>query len=136
MKDPETILLIDDEASQRKFMRRILREAGYHVLEGADYNEARAMHHHYRGIVDLLVTDVSLPGRNGYELARTLVDADPGLKVIFISGPAGAEMCSFYGMSPTDAHFLEKPFAATDFLERVRRVLNGGEAHSHGRAGA
>jgi len=122
----KTIILIDDESSQRRFMRHVLEDAGYNVLEGADYEEALVIHRQYRGKIDVLLTDISLPGQNGYVLARTLLDTDPGLNVIFISGLAGAETCRYYGMATTDVHFLEKPFNAADLLRRVRRVLEVG----------
>ena len=86
----KTILVIDDEASQRKFISRVLEDAGYSVLEGANYHEALLIHGQYRGKIDVLVTDISLPGDNGYRLARALLDIDPGLSAIFISGLAGA----------------------------------------------
>jgi DNA-binding response OmpR family regulator len=122
----KTILLIDDEASQRKFMSRVLEDAGYKVLEGADYDEALMIHNQYRGKIDVVLTDISLPGRNGYELVKALLDVDPVINAIFISGLAGAEVCRFHGMATTDVHFLEKPFHAADLLRRVRSVLEFG----------
>jgi two-component system cell cycle sensor histidine kinase/response regulator CckA len=122
----KTILLIDDEDSQRMFMRRVLQDAGYNVLEGADYDQALVIHSQYRGKIDVVLTDISLPGQNGYALVKTLLDTDPGVNAIFISGPAGAEACRFHGMATTDVHFLEKPFQAAELLRRVRRVLESG----------
>jgi DNA-binding response OmpR family regulator len=122
----KTILLIDDEASQRRFIRRVLEDAGYNVLEGADYDEALVIHNQYQGKIDVVLTDISLPGRNGYELVKALLVADPGIRAIFISGLAGAEVCRFHGMAISDVHFLEKPFNAASLLERVRRVLQAG----------
>jgi len=122
----KTILLIDDEAPQRAFMHRVLEDAGYNVLEGADHDEAVVIHRQHLGKIDVLVTDISLPGGNGYVLARALLDAQPGLNVIFISGLAGAETCRYYGMATTDMHFLEKPFKAADLLRRVRQVMQSG----------
>jgi two-component system cell cycle sensor histidine kinase/response regulator CckA len=122
----KTILLIDDETSQRVFMRRVLEDAGYNVLEGADYDEALVMHDQHRGKIDVLLTDISLPSRNGYELARALIQMDPGLNALFVSGPAGAEACRYHGMATTDVHFLEKPFKAADLLRRIRGVLETG----------
>jgi DNA-binding NtrC family response regulator len=122
----KTILLIDDEASQRRFMRRILEDAGYTVLEGADHDEALTIHSQYRGKIDVVLTDISLPGRNGYALVKALLDIDPSINAIFISGPAGAEVCRYHGMATTDVHFLEKPFQAADLLRRVRSVLEFG----------
>jgi DNA-binding NtrC family response regulator len=122
----KTILVIDDEPSQRAFMRRVLEDAGYIVLEGVDYDEALMIHRQYRGRIDIVLTDISLPGRNGYVLVKALLDIEPGLNAIFISGPAGAETCRFHGMATTDLHFLEKPFNASDLLRRVRQVLEFG----------
>jgi DNA-binding NtrC family response regulator len=122
----KTILAIDDEPSQRRFIRRVLEDAGYIVLDGADYDEALVIHSQYRGQIDVVLTDISLPGRTGYELVKALLDIDPNINAIFISGPAGAEVCRFHGMATTDVHFLEKPFQAADLLRRVRRVLESG----------
>jgi two-component system, cell cycle sensor histidine kinase and response regulator CckA len=122
----KTILLIDDEASQRGFMRHVLEDAGYIVLEGVDYDEALTIHSQFLGKIDVVLTDISLPGRNGYALVKALLDIDPTVNAIFTSGPAGAEVCRFHGMATTDVHFLEKPFRAADLLRRVRRVLESG----------
>jgi DNA-binding NtrC family response regulator len=122
----KTILLIDDETSQRIFMRRALEEAGYNVLEGANYDEASIIHNHHQGKIDVVLTDISLPGRNGYELVKSLLIIDPGLRAIFISGLAGSELCRFYGMATSDIHFLEKPFNAARLLQRIRSVLETG----------
>jgi DNA-binding response OmpR family regulator len=122
----KTILLIDDEASQRKFMSRALEDAGYHVLEGANYDEALGIYEQYRGKIDVLVTDISLPGANGYVLARALLDREPGINVIFISAVAGSELCRYHGMATTDVHFLEKPFNNVSLLRRIRLVLAAG----------
>jgi two-component system, cell cycle sensor histidine kinase and response regulator CckA len=121
-----TVLLIDDEASQRTIMRRALEDAGYEVLEGADFNDALAIHERYRGTIDVVLTDVSLPGHNGYVLVKALLDRQPGLNAIFMSGLTGAEMCRFYGMATTDRHFLEKPFSPAQLLRRLRWVADYG----------
>lgn len=126
LKKHKTVLLIDDEPSQRRFMSRVLEDAGYTVLEGADYDEALVIHNQHRRKIDVVLTDISLPGRNGYVLVKALLEIDPGLNAIFISGLAGAEVCRFYGMATTDEHFLEKPFNASDLLQRIRRVLEAG----------
>jgi two-component system cell cycle sensor histidine kinase/response regulator CckA len=126
LRKNKTILLIDDEATQRSFMRRVLEEAGYTVLEGADCDEGLLIHSQYRGKIDVVVTDISLPGQNGYALVKTLLDLDPGLNAIFISGVSGAELCRFHGMATTDLHFLEKPFRGADLIRRVRLVLESG----------
>jgi len=122
----KTILLIDDEASQRSFMRRVLEDAGYTVLEGANCDEGLLIHGQYRGKIDVVVTDISLPGQNGYVLVKTLLDLDPGISAIFISAVSGSEVCRYHGMATNDLHFLEKPFRGADLLRRVRLVLETG----------
>jgi two-component system cell cycle sensor histidine kinase/response regulator CckA len=120
------MFVIDDEASQRSFIRRVLEDAGYNVLQGADYDEAMVIHDQYRGKIDVVLTDISLPRRNGYELVKALLAIDPGITAIFTSAPAGSETCRYHGMATTDVHFLEKPFNAADLLRRVRHVLESG----------
>jgi DNA-binding NtrC family response regulator len=126
LRNHQTVLLIDDESSQRRFMRGVLEHAGYKVVEGADYDDALNIVNHHHGKIDVLLTDISLPGRNGYEVARALLDLNPGLSVIFMSGIAGAQVCRFYRMATTDLHFLEKPFSSTELVRRVRRVMEAG----------
>jgi len=107
-------------------MRRVLEDAEYEVLEGADFNEALAIQKQHPGAIDVVLTDVSLPGHNGYVLVRALLEMRPGLSAIFMSGLTGAEVCRFYGMATTDLHFLEKPFTGDELLRRVRRVSESG----------
>ena len=121
-----TILVTDDEASQRRLMRGILENAGYTVLEAQDYDEALTIHRNHKGNIDLALTDLALPGGDGCRLVRTLLAAKPGLSAVFVSGMAGSEVCRFYGIATTDIHFLAKPFAAADLLQRVRAVLQAG----------
>jgi DNA-binding response OmpR family regulator len=120
----KTILLVDDEASQREKMRRILRSAGYKVVVCVDYGAALSSFQQYTGVIDMLVTDLSLPGKNGYELAQTLRGLQPRLRVLFTSAHAGAELGRFYGMSATDDRFLAKPYKPAELAERVRYLLN------------
>jgi DNA-binding response OmpR family regulator len=126
LRKNKTILLIDDEATQRSFMRRVLEEAGYTVLEGSDFGEGLLIHSQYHGKVDVVVTDISLPGGNGYALVKKLLDVDPCINAIFISAASGAELCRFHGMATTDLHFIEKPFRGAELLRRVRLVLESG----------
>jgi len=118
-----TILVIDDEPDQRDLMRRILHLESYAVLEASDYDDALAVQAKHPGEVDLLLIDVSLPGRNGYELSRALLAIEPHLKVLFTSGHAGAELCKFFAIPETDVHFLPKPFRPADLLQRVKTAL-------------
>jgi DNA-binding response OmpR family regulator len=126
-----TILVVDDEAGQRNLMRNSLQTEGYGVLESSDYAEALAVHGRHRGAIDLLVVDLSLPGGNGYELSKAILSVEPNLKVLFISGHAGAALCKFLGLNVTDQNFLQKPLVIPDFLNRVRLLLETA-GHSSG----
>jgi len=110
----------------REVVRRILRAEGYRVLDAADYRYATHVHQQHRGQIRLLLTAISLPGGNGYELAKSLVEVEPGLKVLFVSGQTGAKVSRFYGMGWTDRHMLTRPFDPSDLLDRVTEVLESG----------
>jgi len=71
----------------------------------------------------LLITDISLPGGNGCELAIALREQKPDLRVLFVSGHVGAEICRYYSLDIFDEHFLPKPFVGTDLISRVKQVL-------------
>jgi DNA-binding response OmpR family regulator len=119
----KTILVIDDEPEQRDLVRAILRPEAYTILEASDYNDALAVQAAHLGEIDLAMIDVSLPGRNGYELSKALLAIEPHLKALFVSGHAGAELCRFFGLQITDVHFLRKPVDPAELLGRVKFVL-------------
>jgi len=125
---PRTILLVDDEASVRESVRSALLGCGYKVLVAASYDEALRIYLQYQAAIDLLITDISLPGNNGYELAAQMSGMHPNMKVIFASGRAGRELCKFYYMAETDPRLLKKPFEMDELLRRVRCALEPGEA--------
>ena len=121
---PNTILLVDDEASFRELIRPVLEHAGYRVREAPGFEEAVEISRRRGTRIDLLLTDVSLPGNNGYELAAQLAESQPDLKVIFMSGPAGIEAFKFYATPESDVRLLRKPFEMRELLDRVDRALN------------
>jgi two-component system cell cycle sensor histidine kinase/response regulator CckA len=118
-----TILVVDDEAAQRELMRRILHREAYSVLEASDYAEALAVQEAHLGEIDLLLIDLSLPGRSGYDLSKALLAREPHLRVLFVSAHAGAELRKFFDAPLPDVHFLGKPFEAAVLLGRVKSVL-------------
>jgi DNA-binding response OmpR family regulator len=77
--------------------------------------------------IDMLVIDVSIPGKNGCELANEALAMQSNVKVLLMSGLTGAEVCRFYGIPATDVHFLEKPFRESTLLARVKYVLGSAE---------
>lgn len=114
---PKTILVVDDEDGTRGLISLILREGGYAVLEAADSESAARIHQHHRGKIDLLLTDIGLPGPSGRELATALREAEPELHVLFMSAiPEWGEQ----------GPFLRKPFGVAELLHRVKTsVANG-----------
>ena len=121
------ILVVDDEPGDRQSMADSLEQDRYRVLQAADSTSALRIADQQRRPIDLLVTDISLPGTNGCELAHELRKRWPELKVLFVSGHVGAEVCQYYGIPVTDLFFLRKPFAPAQLLERVEQVLESTE---------
>jgi len=122
-KTQKTVLAVDDEAADLNLVCKTLGDQKFKVLVAASYRDAMNVYKIHRGEIDLLITDVSLPGKNGCELARDLLQLSPDMKVIFVSGPTGAEVCRYYNMPVTDPHFLEKPFDSEALLQRVRTII-------------
>jgi DNA-binding response OmpR family regulator len=126
------ILLVDDEASIRDPISSALRESGYKVLEASRFDEALRVYQEHQREIDLLITDISLPGNNGYELAAQISATRPEVKVIFASGRAGRELCKFYYMSETDPRLLKKPFKIEELITRVAATLGAVEGTQPG----
>jgi len=114
------ILVVDDEAGIRGLVLKFLRREGYRVLEAASAEEALEVSRGQR--VNLLLTDVMLPGMQGSELAQKMYDADGRLKVLYISGYTPDERVR-QGAYPPGAGFLAKPFTLAALLEKVREAL-------------
>jgi two-component system, cell cycle sensor histidine kinase and response regulator CckA len=110
-----TILVVDDETGIRDLIRKILQREHYRVLQAGTAEEALAAAQGQS--IDLLITDVMLPGIHGPELARRMQQAAPKLKMLFISGFTGEEEV------PAGGRFLAKPFTLGALLEKVREAL-------------
>jgi two-component system cell cycle sensor histidine kinase/response regulator CckA len=76
-----------------------------------------------RDAVTFLVADVSLPDGNGCALASALRNQKADLRVLFVSGNVGAEVCKYYGLKTGALHFLRKPFVVQKLVDRVRKIL-------------
>jgi CheY-like chemotaxis protein len=115
----ETILVVDDHASARNSLQRVLHHAGYHVLQASSGKRALKIFAEHAGDVALLITDSMMPGMNGRELAEKLQRQKAGLKVLLISGfhddPGGPE---------ASVELIRKPFASQVLMERIREVLD------------
>jgi len=129
-EDIRMILLVDDEEEDLLTMRQALEGRGYQTLEAGNYDQALNLASRHAGHVDLVVTDIALPGRNGCELAKSLLRFQPDLKLLFVSGYAGAEICRYYGIKVAVLHFMRKPITPAEFVLRVRQVLDSEERSS------
>ncbi len=102
------------------------------MLDATDYQNAINVQQQHRGQINLLLTAISLPGGNGYELAKALMEIEPSLKVLFVSGQAGAKVSRFYRMPWTDCQLLTRPYEPAGLLDRVRLLLESAAPFSAG----
>ena len=121
-KPVETILLVDDEDTVRRFSARVLIKHGFHVVSAGSAQEALDAAHARGDSIDLLMTDVMMPGMNGRQLAELLLARKPSLRVLFISGYAEDVLATSVGFVP-GAAFLGKPFKPKALVTKVREVL-------------
>ncbi len=120
----ETILLAEDDAILRPLARELLRKLGYTVLEGEDAESALSAARAHPGPIQLLVSDVVMPGPSGRELARRLAEIRPETRVLYISGYTD-DAIVHHGMLEPGLNFLQKPFTPAALARKVREVLDG-----------
>jgi two-component system cell cycle sensor histidine kinase/response regulator CckA len=119
----ETVLLVEDDQALRAVTREILEAAGYRVLAAARPDEALMVSAGQSGPIDLLLTDVVMPGRSGPEVAAELGVHRPGLRVLYISGyPHDA--IAHHGVPGGGRRLLHKPFSSSELLQAVRTTLD------------
>lgn len=119
----ETILIVEDEETILGLARSILERCGYTVLTVRSPGEALELVASTPEEIDLLITDVVMPGMNGKELATQLLQLRPALKVLFMSGYT-ANVIVHHGVLEPDVEFIQKPFSVTGLARRVREVLD------------
>jgi len=120
----ETILLVEDDALVRELARRALAGHGFRVLACGSGPEALAVAAQHRDAIDLLLTDVVMPGMNGRDLAIRLAAIRPGLRTLFTSGYADRGIVHG-GLLEPGLHFLPKPYTPQSLADKVRAVLDG-----------
>jgi CheY-like chemotaxis protein len=119
----ETILLVEDNDLVLKFTLKALERQGYTVLAAANGEEAIETVRTYSGVIDLLMTDVVLPGMNGMLLSREIEKIRPSIRVLFNSGYAEDAIVA-QGVLNKGLHFIGKPFSALALARKVREVLD------------
>ncbi|HZR55799.1 MAG TPA: PAS domain S-box protein [Terriglobales bacterium] len=121
----ETVLVIEDEAALRKLTCTSLRHLGYTVLEAACATEAVTVSRELEGEIDLMLTDIVMPGMNGRDLVKHLSAERPSMKVVYMSGYTGQSIGNAESFAP-DAHFLPKPFTREALGEKLQEALAAG----------
>jgi two-component system cell cycle sensor histidine kinase/response regulator CckA len=116
-----TVLLVEDEALVRDLLAKILRRAGYVVLEAEDGEAAVDLAAGYGDRIDAVVTDIAMPRLGGIEAARVLVAARPGMAVVYMSGHVDNEQELVAG---PEGGFLRKPFEPEALVTTLGEVLD------------
>jgi two-component system, cell cycle sensor histidine kinase and response regulator CckA len=118
----ETILVVDDEEAMRAIMADFLGQLGYNILSAAEGQQALRMAEEYSGIIHLLLTDITMDGMSGPELAEALLKKRPAVKVVFVSGfPEGSVAPD--GVLKPGTVLLQKPFTIKLLSAKLREVL-------------
>ena len=119
----ETVLVVEDQEAVRRLTKTILEAHGYRVLEAASGAEAQAVASRHTGEIDLLLTDVVLPGMDGRTLSEQLKDLRPNLRVILMSGYADDVIDDLDAIASTLA-YIQKPFKPHELAAKVREILD------------
>lgn len=123
----ETILLVEDEEIVRTMIFTLLSRHGYQILETSNGEDALRTSDRYDGHIHLLLTDVIMPGENGYAVASKLRARRPELKVLFMSGHMDSAIVQKILSDPRNV-FLRKPFNPSALAQKVREVLEGAQS--------
>jgi PAS domain S-box-containing protein len=118
----ETVLLVEDEEPVLKLGQAILADLGYTVLAANTPGEALRLARNNTGAIDLLITDVVMPGMNGRELAERITSMQPGIRCLYMSGYT-ADVIADRGVLDEGLRFIQKPFSVDDLARKVREAL-------------
>ncbi|MFZ7128348.1 MAG: response regulator [Desulfobacterales bacterium] len=124
LKGHEAILFVDDESAVEEVARRMLDRLGYQVTTRASGEEALALFRADPDAFDLVITDMTMPGMSGADLARELMRVRPGIPIILSTG-FSEELTSSELRDIGIRALLTKPLTLKDFAETVRRVIDG-----------
>lgn len=120
----ETILLVEDEPAILALGTAMLTRLGYSVLAANTPEQARSFGDEYRGRINLLITDIIMPGMNGRDLAEQLLLTNPDMECLFMSGYT-ADVMAERGRMDGKVRFMQKPFTMQALAEKTREALKG-----------
>ena len=123
---PITVLLVDDDHHVRGFCRSLLTKHGLTVLEADNGLEALLTAIQHQGTIDLLITDVVMPGVSGFELGRVFKELCPSVSVLYISA---SPRDTLEDQLPAECTCLAKPFAPDELVDAVADALESGHGH-------
>ena len=123
VESPGTVLLVEDEAVVRELVREILEREGYRVIAAPTPADALDASKSADDSIDLLLTDIVMPGMSGPEVAETIEASRAGLKVLYMSGYTD-ELASERARLKPGTAFIQKPFRAQELTELVRSLLD------------
>ncbi len=122
LPESQTILLVEDEVKVRTLLVRILQGYGYKVLKAPDGQTAEALCRSHRDPIDLMITDVVMPGMNGKEVADRIKQLRSEIKILFMSGYSDSAVVN-HGILQDDVNFIQKPISPKVLAERVEKIL-------------
>ena len=118
----ETVLLVEDEESVRQLIRETLQAKGYKVVEAENGEAGVAAAAKHPGKIDMIITDVVMPGMGGREMVKNLAKSRPETKVLYLSGYTEDAIVN-EGTIESGTAFLQKPFTLQNLSRKVREVL-------------
>ena len=118
----EAVLLVEDDLHILEIIVDMLERLGFTVLKAAGPDAAMELGEVHAGNINLLMTDVVMPGMNGKDLAERISEMQPGLKVLFMSGYT-PDVIAHQGILNKDIHFIQKPFSMKELSVKMREVL-------------
>jgi len=119
----ETVLVVEDAAGVRAMVCAALISHGYTVLEASQGNEALSLCERHAGVIDLVVTDLVMPGMSGRQLASQLATLRPEAKLLYMSGYTN-DVAIRHGLVTSSLSYLQKPFTPSALAQKVRQVLD------------
>ncbi len=119
----ETILVTEDEADLRELTRIFLESYGYKVLTASNADQALQAVKDFKGRIDLLLTDVIMPGMSGRQLADKILTTRPELKIVYMTGYTDDMVVQHRVLEP-GVHLLQKPFKKAELAMKIRSALD------------